>query len=112
EVMRLNRLPSHQSSTPVRRKLPLAVILPLSVGLVAGGPVPTALAATATQVVQTTQVAQQVPQADLLDVSFEDGATDAAQGRETSAFGDPEVGVDPLLARNVADFDGNDAYSY
>lgn len=110
--MRLNRLPSHQSSTPVRKRLPLAVILPLSVGLVAGSPVPAALAATATPVVQTTQVAPQVPQADLLDVSFEDGATDTAQGREVTAFGDPEVGVDPLLARNVADFDGNDAYSY
>lgn len=81
-------------------------------GLVAGGPVPAALAATGTPVVQATQITQQVPQADLLDVSFEDGATDAAQGREATTFGTPEVGIDSLLARNVASFDGTAAYSY
>ena len=109
--MRLKRLPDHQPSTPVRRKLPLAVILPLSVGMVATGPVPAALAAPSSPVIQT-QVVQPAVEADLLDVSFEDGATDAAQGREAMTFGDPEVSIDPLLARNVADFDGDDAYSY
>lgn len=111
--MRLSHLSDHQSSrNPLRQKLPLAVILPLSVGLAVGGPISAAFATSTVPVIQATQVAQQVPQADLLDVSFEDGATDAAQGREVTTFGDPKVGMDPLLARNVAEFDGDAAYSY
>lgn len=49
--------------------------------------------------------------AGLLDVSFENGAIDAAQGREATIFGDPEVAIDGPLSCMVADFGGDGAYS-
>src|SRR5690625_4727205 len=94
-----------------RRKLPLAVVIPLSVALVAGLPSPSAFAAS--DMVQANQVQPGTPEADLLDVTFEDGtATDAAQGRTAETFGNPEIGVDGQLARGVAEFDGESAFSY
>src|SRR5690625_2387952 len=109
--MRLNRLPDRHPTTLVRRKLPLAVIIPLSVGLVAGVPAPAAFAAP--DMVQVNQVQPGTPEADLLDVTFEDGtATDAAQGRTAETFGNPDIGVDGQLARGVAEFDGESAFSY
>ena len=52
---------------------------------------------------------QDVPEADLLDVSFEDGsATDTAQGVVSKSSGAKIA--DDLLNRVTADFDGDDAF--
>lgn len=108
--MKPSRLPTKRHNSAVRRKkLPLAVVLPLSVGLLATGTAPAAFARMNTTAAQT---AQDVPQADLLDASFEGGAADSAQDRAVETFGNPEISVDPQLARMTAGFDGDDAFSY
>ncbi|HJF15149.1 MAG TPA: LamG domain-containing protein, partial [Enteractinococcus helveticum] len=108
-----HRLTTSNGPTVLRRKLPLAVILPLTAGLLVTAPPPAAFAATDGSVVHATQITQDVPEADLLDVSFEDGsATDTAQGRSVEVFGEPKIADDPALNRVTADFDGDDAFSY
>src|SRR5690625_2413221 len=109
--MKSNRSSDAQPHRARSRKLPLAVVLPLSASLVVGMPVPAAFAAP--DMVQANQVQPGTPEADLLDVTFEDGtAADAAQGRTAETFGNPEIGVDGQLARGVAEFDGESAFSY
>lgn len=109
--MKSDRFSDAQRHTARPRKLPLAVVLPLSASLVVGMPAPAAFAAPDT--LQANQIAPGTPEADLLDVTFEDGtATDAAQGRTAETFGSPEISVDGQLARGVADFDGASAFSY
>ncbi|HWJ08909.1 MAG TPA: LamG-like jellyroll fold domain-containing protein, partial [Nocardioides sp.] len=54
-----------------------------------------------------------VPAADVLDVDFADGSpTDRARGLAVKTFGSPTIAHDGALDRNVATFDGNDAYGY
>lgn len=109
--MKSDRFTDAQWHTARPRKLPLAVVLPLSASLVVGMPAPAVFAGLDT--VQATQVQPSVPEADLLDVTFEDGtAADAAQGRAVETSGNPQIAVDGQLARGVADFDGESAYSY
>lgn len=107
------------------QRLSLAV-LALSVGLTAPGALAPAVAlpatqptpspsssATTTPSASATEAAPAPAVADLLDVTFEEGTpADAAKGRTAEASGDPEILVDGGLARRVADFDGDDAYSY
>ncbi|XKH53009.1 S-layer homology domain-containing protein [Citricoccus nitrophenolicus] len=97
------------------KRLPLAV-LALSVGLTSTGalmPVAAASAAPVAPAVSNATAAVAAPDADLLDVTFEDGTpADAAQGREAVITGDPEIGVDGSLARFTGVFDGDDAYAY
>ncbi|GAA4479484.1 hypothetical protein GCM10023190_22650 [Enteractinococcus fodinae] len=109
--MKSHRFTDAQRHTARPRKLPLAVVLPLSASLVLGMPAPAAFAGPDT--VQATQVQPSAPEADCLDVTFENGtAADAAQGRAMETFGSPQIAVDGQLARGVADFDGESAYSY
>ncbi|WP_313817560.1 LamG-like jellyroll fold domain-containing protein [Citricoccus sp.] len=97
------------------QRLPLAV-LALSVGLTSTGalmPVAAASAAPLAPVVNNSTAAVAAPDADLLDVTFEDGTpADAAQDRPVETFGAPQISVDGSLARSVAGFDGESAYSY
>jgi hypothetical protein len=54
------------------------------------------------------------PKADVLDVDFADGtATDRAQGLVLTRLGDPQIGKEEALGRDVATLDGtDDALSY
>lgn len=97
------------------KRLPLAV-LALSVGLTSTGalmPVAAASTAPLAPAVNHATAAVAAPDADLLDVTFEDGTpADTAQDRPVETFGAPQIGVDGTLARSVGDFDGESAYSY
>ncbi|VXC05774.1 LamG-like jellyroll fold domain-containing protein [Citricoccus sp. K5] len=97
------------------KRLPLAV-LALSVGLTSTGalmPVAAASAAPLAPAVNNATAAVAAPDADLLDVTFEDGTpADAAQDRTVETFGAPQISIDGSLARSVAGFDGESAYSY
>ena len=112
--MKSHRTPGKHPGKSGSKILPLAVVLPMSVGLVVTGTAVPASAAAQTTSLQTTQVTQvEGLEADLLDVTFDDGtAADAAQGRAVETFGNPEISVDGQLARMTADFDGDDAFSY
>lgn len=54
------------------------------------------------------------PEADVLDVDFADGTpVDHAQDLAVTPFGDPQVGEEEALGKDVATFDGvDDAYAY
>lgn len=53
------------------------------------------------------------PRADLLEVTFEDGApTESAQLKEAASYGEPVIGTSPRLARQTLIVDGDDALSY
>lgn len=54
-----------------------------------------------------------VPAADVLDVDFADGTpTERVRGLAVKTFGSPTIAHDNALDRDVATFDGNDAYGY
>lgn len=112
--MNSHRTPENSHSKFKAKKLPLAVALPMSVGMVLTSTAIPASATVEASMVQATQLQQtEGLEADLLDVTFDDGtAADAAQGREASTFGEPTMSVDGQLARMTADFSGEDAISY
>ncbi|WP_344725011.1 LamG-like jellyroll fold domain-containing protein, partial [Agrococcus terreus] len=99
-------------------KLPLAVSVPLTVGMAFTSAVmPVSAMADQTTAVVPAAVQQpapaEVPAADILDVDFAEGtAADTAQNLPITEHGNPQIELDPALDRNAVTFDGESALQY